>query len=96
MSLLRGKPGNRQLKEEVVEQIRRYMHQPIMDGFKPTLMREKLEEVTGIRVMISASNGQQEHDEAPDIFERVGKIVPIGQVVWIIKTERLRPLRFLW
>lgn len=50
VSLQRGKPSNRRLKEEVVEQIRQFIHQPIMVGFKPTLMREKLEEVTGIRV----------------------------------------------
>lgn len=50
VSLQRGKPSNRRLKEEVVEQIREFINQPIMVGFKPTLMREKLEEAIGIRV----------------------------------------------
>ena len=46
----RGKPGNRRLKEEVAEKIKQFISQPIMTGFKPTLMREKLEEIIGIRV----------------------------------------------
>ncbi|MEN6580417.1 MAG: helix-turn-helix domain-containing protein, partial [Anaerolineaceae bacterium] len=50
VSQQRGKPGNRRLKEEVVTQIRQFIHQPIMAGFKPTFMREKLAEATGIRV----------------------------------------------
>ena len=50
VSLQRGKPSNRRLKEEVVEQIRQFVHQPIMVGFKPTFMQEKLVEVTGIQV----------------------------------------------
>ena len=50
VSLQRGKPSNRQLKEEVVEQIRQFIHQPIMESFKPTFMREKLAEATGIQV----------------------------------------------
>ena len=50
VSLQRGKPSNRRLKEEVVEQIRQFIHQPIMAGFKPTLMQEKLAETVGIHV----------------------------------------------
>ena len=50
VSLQRGKPSNRRLKEELVAQIRQFIHQPIMAGFKPTFMREKLAEATGIRV----------------------------------------------
>lgn len=50
VSQQRGKPSNRRLKEDIVEQIKQFINQPIMLGFKPTLMQEKLEEVTGIRV----------------------------------------------
>ena len=50
VSLQRGKPSNRRLKEGLVEQIRQFVHQPIMEGFKPTFMQEKLEEYTGIRI----------------------------------------------
>lgn len=50
VSLQRGRPSNRRLKEELVAQIRQFIHQPIMENFKPTFMREKLEEATGIRV----------------------------------------------
>ncbi|MGB4594448.1 MAG: ISNCY family transposase, partial [Anaerolineaceae bacterium] len=50
VSLQRGKPSNRRLREELVDQIRQFIHQPITAGFKPTFMREKLEEFTGIRV----------------------------------------------
>ncbi|MFA5433627.1 MAG: ISNCY family transposase [Candidatus Paceibacterota bacterium] len=50
VSLQRGKPSNRSLKEELVAQIRQFIHQPIMAGFKPTFMREKLAEATDIKV----------------------------------------------
>ena len=46
----RGKPSNRRMKEELVAQIRQFIHQPSMEGFKPTFIREKLAEATGISV----------------------------------------------
>lgn len=50
VSMQRGRPSNRRLKEEVEEKIKRFISQPMMTGFKPTLIREMLEEVSGIRV----------------------------------------------
>ena len=43
VSKKRGKPSNRKTKREIREEVRAFVTDPIMQGFGPTLMAEKLE-----------------------------------------------------
>ena len=43
VSKKRGKPSNRKTKREIREEVRAFVTEPIMQGFGPTLMAEKLE-----------------------------------------------------
>lgn len=50
VSRKRGKPSNRKTNEEIRELVRDFVCDPIMEGFGPTLMAEKLELIKGIRL----------------------------------------------
>jgi len=48
VSSKRGKPSNRRTDIEIVDKVRDFIKQPIMEGFGPTMMAEKLESKKGI------------------------------------------------
>ncbi len=50
VSRKRGKPSNRKIKAEIREVVRGFVNDPIMQGFGPTLMAEKLEIRQAIRL----------------------------------------------
>lgn len=50
VSRKRGKPSNRKTDGEIREVVRKFVCDPIMEGFGPTLMTEKLEIKKGIRL----------------------------------------------
>ena len=50
VSRKRGKPSNRKTKAELWEAVREFVTDPLMKGFGPTLMAEKLEIRKGIRL----------------------------------------------
>ena len=50
VSRKRGKPSNRKTKAEILKVVREFVNDPIMQGFGPTLMAEKLEIKKGIHL----------------------------------------------
>jgi len=50
VSRKRGKASNRKTKAELLDEVREFVNEPIMQGFKPTMMSEKLEMIKGIRL----------------------------------------------
>ena len=44
----RGRPGNRRLNADVAEKVRQFICDPLLTGFGPTLLRDKLFEMEGI------------------------------------------------
>jgi transposase len=50
VSRKRGKPSNRKTDAKIREVVRKFVCEPIMAGFGPTLMTEKLEAMSGIRL----------------------------------------------
>ena len=49
----RGRPGNRRLNADVAEKVRQFICEPLMTGFGPTLLRDKLFEMEGIALCIA-------------------------------------------
>lgn len=50
ISRKRGKPSNRKIETEIREAVREFINDPIMQGFGPTLMCEKLAIIKGIQL----------------------------------------------
>jgi transposase len=50
VSKKRGVPSNRRLSQDIREVVERFINEPLMKGFGPSLMAEKLEEYKGIRL----------------------------------------------
>lgn len=50
VSRRRGKPGNRKLAGDKHERIRKFINDPLHEGFGPTFMMEKLEQYQGIKI----------------------------------------------
>ena len=51
---LRGRPSNHQLKPKMIQRALSILAEPVYEGFGPTLAQEKLEELHGIDLSVSA------------------------------------------
>jgi transposase len=95
VSKKRGKPSNRRTEMEVRERVRDFIREPIMKGFGPTLMAEKLGKQKGIclsketvrRMMIEAGVWEAKTKKKSEIHPARPRRMSRGELVQIDGSE---------